>query len=166
MRAKVLPVAVTALVVVFGLVSLDADAAQRGKAKGKSQNGPSFCRSGAGHPVYGRQWCLDKGFGLGNASWRRTRPGRIRFGRVPQGPIEPVRLGAREIAEILTDIALDEIFGESRYDLDRSSLAGEWRGGSGEGLFVLELLIGDDPVAELTDTDLDGEVDVVLIMEH
>ena len=25
---------------------------------------PSFCRSGAGHPNWGRQWCLDKGFGL------------------------------------------------------------------------------------------------------
>lgn len=27
---------------------------------------PAFCRSGAGHPVHGRRWCLDKGFGLGD----------------------------------------------------------------------------------------------------
>lgn len=27
--------------------------------------GPAFCRSGAGHPVWGRQWCLEKGWGLG-----------------------------------------------------------------------------------------------------
>lgn len=27
--------------------------------------GPAFCRSGAGHPVFGRRWCLEKGFGLG-----------------------------------------------------------------------------------------------------
>src|SRR5687768_16589622 len=26
---------------------------------------PAFCRSGAGHPNWGRQWCVDKGFGLG-----------------------------------------------------------------------------------------------------
>lgn len=29
--------------------------------------GPAFCRSGAGHPVHGRVWCLEKGFGLGRA---------------------------------------------------------------------------------------------------
>lgn len=37
---------------------------------------PGFCRSGVGHPVWGRQWCLDKGFGLGaqqNVRWGTTR---------------------------------------------------------------------------------------------
>lgn len=28
----------------------------------RSQRGPSYCRSGAGHPVYGRQWCADRGY--------------------------------------------------------------------------------------------------------
>lgn len=28
--------------------------------------GPPFCRNGSGHPVHGRQWCLEKGWGLGN----------------------------------------------------------------------------------------------------
>jgi hypothetical protein len=27
--------------------------------------GPAFCRSGAGHPVHGRRWCIEKGWGLG-----------------------------------------------------------------------------------------------------
>jgi hypothetical protein len=27
--------------------------------------GPAFCRSGSGHPVFGRQWCREKGFSLG-----------------------------------------------------------------------------------------------------
>ncbi len=27
--------------------------------------GPAFCRSGAGHPVWGPEWCLEKGWGLG-----------------------------------------------------------------------------------------------------
>ncbi len=31
----------------------------------RNDRGPSFCRSGAGHPVFGLQWCLEKGFGIG-----------------------------------------------------------------------------------------------------
>ena len=36
----------------------------------RSNSGPSFCRSGAGHPVFGLQWCLNKGYGIG-------RPGSV-----------------------------------------------------------------------------------------
>lgn len=36
----------------------------------RSERGPSFCRSGAGHPVFGIQWCLQKGYGIG-------RPGAV-----------------------------------------------------------------------------------------
>ncbi len=32
----------------------------------KRRRGPSFCRDGRGHPVHGRRWCYDKGWGLGN----------------------------------------------------------------------------------------------------
>ena len=40
-------------------------------------NGPAFCRTGAGHPVHGRQWCRDKGYGLGNErADRRERDDR------------------------------------------------------------------------------------------
>jgi hypothetical protein len=35
---------------------------QRGKAV--RDQGPPFCRNGQGHPVHGRQWCVDKGYGL------------------------------------------------------------------------------------------------------
>ncbi|HUF90463.1 MAG TPA: hypothetical protein VMR66_10860 [Gemmatimonadota bacterium] len=36
----------------------------------RNDRGPSFCRSGAGHPVFGLQWCLNKGFGIGRpGSW-------------------------------------------------------------------------------------------------
>ena len=27
--------------------------------------GPAFCRSGAGHPVWGLQWCLNRGYAVG-----------------------------------------------------------------------------------------------------
>jgi hypothetical protein len=36
----------------------------------RNDSGPSFCRSGAGHPVFGIQWCLQKGYGIG-------RPGAV-----------------------------------------------------------------------------------------
>ena len=35
---------------------------------------PSFCRSGAGHPRFGREWCIRKGFGLGGGFYRYGRP--------------------------------------------------------------------------------------------
>ncbi|MGK2961706.1 MAG: hypothetical protein ACSLFK_06095, partial [Gemmatimonadaceae bacterium] len=47
------------------------------------EGSPSFCRSGEGHPVWGRDWCIDKGFGLGGYQdyrWGRTNDvGRIVF---------------------------------------------------------------------------------------
>lgn len=41
--------------------------------------GPAFCRSGAGHPVFGRRWCLEKGFGLGNRNDVFFDDGRVIF---------------------------------------------------------------------------------------
>ena len=41
--------------------------------------GPSFCRSGAGHPVFGRRWCLEKGFGLGDRDDIFFEDGRVIF---------------------------------------------------------------------------------------
>ena len=166
MTARKIAAVIAAVVVAGAFLASDAGAAQRGKARGKANNGPSFCRSGVGHPVYGRQWCLAKGYGLGEAVWHPTPMGRVVFQRVPPGRVQTVRLGPREIAGILSDVVLDEIFGKSHYELDRGALGGVWRGGADDGLFVLEVLVGDSPVAELTDTDLDGEVDVVLIAGH
>lgn len=31
--------------------------------RGEARQGPPFCRNGQGHPVHGRQWCYDRGFG-------------------------------------------------------------------------------------------------------
>jgi hypothetical protein len=36
----------------------------------RSGRGPRFCASGAGHPVYGLRWCLEKGYRIGGpGSW-------------------------------------------------------------------------------------------------
>lgn len=36
-------------------------------AVSRTRKGPKFCRNGVGHPVFGRQWCVDHGFALGTA---------------------------------------------------------------------------------------------------
>ena len=53
-------------VLLFVLVPFEA-AAEQGKGKqGKAgKGGPAFCRSDAGHPVFGWEWCRDRG-------WDRT----------------------------------------------------------------------------------------------
>ncbi|MGI8618405.1 MAG: hypothetical protein ACR2L6_04865, partial [Gemmatimonadaceae bacterium] len=60
------------------LVALDDDRARKlGAWRVKpvedraGEGAPSFCRSGAGHPNWGRQWCIDKGFGLGSDNGTR-----------------------------------------------------------------------------------------------
>lgn len=47
---------------------------QAGRRNDGARNGaPAFCRSGEGHPVFGRRWCIDKGHGLGSDDDRRGR---------------------------------------------------------------------------------------------
>ena len=41
--------------------------------------GPKFCRTGSGHPVFGRRWCLEKGFGLGDRDDVFWDDGRVIF---------------------------------------------------------------------------------------
>lgn len=57
--ARVACVVVAALL----LTAPDALAQGRGNGRFKSKgNGPAFCRSGAGHPVHGWQWCRERGW--------------------------------------------------------------------------------------------------------
>ena len=35
------------------------------RSESERAGGPPFCRSGEGHPVHGRRWCEEKGYGLG-----------------------------------------------------------------------------------------------------
>lgn len=41
--------------------------------RGKRGRGPKFCRNGEGHPVHGRDWCIEKGFGLGDGRYEDGR---------------------------------------------------------------------------------------------
>jgi hypothetical protein len=63
MPASRLWMLIPALLLVAAPIDADAQGRGRGpKAKQRNGNGPAFCRSGAGHPVHGWEWCRDKGW--------------------------------------------------------------------------------------------------------
>lgn len=129
--------------------------------------GPAFCRSGAGHPVHGRRWCVRKGFGLGGVGWRRLDLGEVIFRDLPRrnrGILDRSDLGAllgTAVLDRLLDEALGHHYRERHYrDRRRIPLTGRWLEASGTR--VLQLRAGDRPLAELGDLDRDGVVEVLL----
>lgn len=123
---------------------------------------PSFCRSGAGHPVWGRQWCLDKGFGLGdydNYRWGRTTDlGGFAY---PQSVYQPS----------LTSAILQKVLGPNAYNRLAlhavelgylEPLSGRWVSQQ-TGPNVLYVNSGQYPVAELYDTNRDFRWDDLLV---
>lgn len=150
-----------------GILDRESERARRGppgrergrQARGEAP-GPAFCRSGEGHPVFGRRWCLEKGFRLGDDVWRRGDVGDVLL----EGTGERERAGDPDLVEILGDVILGRLREASGLD-GRRDLTGRWvRSSSGEAR-VLQLRSGARPVAELTDLEGDGRVDVVLIAE-
>ena len=126
------------------------------------EGSPSFCRSGEGHPVWGRQWCLDKGFGLGDYQdfgWgRRTDPGDITFS---QGSLRDRLIGS----------ALESVLGTTTFNRlalhavtlgFAEPLVGTWYT-EPAGPQLLRVNSGVYPVAELVDTNRDFRVDDLLI---
>lgn len=68
---------VTAALVTLVMLPFNAQAKNGKKIKAANGNGPSFCRSGAGHPVFGREWCREKGWDV-NRDRDRIRADRDR----------------------------------------------------------------------------------------
>lgn len=60
------------------IIVIDNDRVDR-RFRANRGRGPAFCRSGAGHPVWGRSWCLEKGFGLGDRDDVFFDDGRVIF---------------------------------------------------------------------------------------
>ena len=130
--------------------------------EGAREGAPSFCRSGEGHPVWGRQWCLDKRFGLGDYddfSWgRRIDPGDIEF-RQPS------------LRDQLVGAALEQVLGTTAYNRLAlhavtlglvEPLAGTWYT-EPTGPQLLRINSGVYPVAEMVDTNRDFRVDDLII---
>lgn len=123
---------------------------------------PSFCRSGAGHPVWGRQWCLDKGFGLGvdrGVHWGRT----LDLGDVILRPRTDSNDLTRDVlAAVLGDIVFNRIAAHAITLGYTDPITGRWIGES-TGPRVLLLNAGDRTVAEIVDNDRDDRADVLLV---
>lgn len=126
--------------------------------------GPKFCRNGQGHPTKGMRWCYEKGFAprgsvRGTARraprWERRRVEDIIF-RVPQ----------RERRRTAVERAiLADILGPRRFrQLERVAvgpIAARWVRPS-RTVRVLQVRDRRGPLAELTDLNGDGRVDVFL----
>lgn len=109
----------------------------------RGRRGPAFCRSGAGHPVWGRRWCRDKGFALGPVGrglGRLDRRGGGVFRTLPEILLGPDlhgdarflhrggALGRGDLGEILglavRDLVLHEVLSLSRHEARR--VTGRW----------------------------------------
>jgi hypothetical protein len=124
---------------------------------------PSFCRSGAGHPVWGRQWCIDKGFGLGtddNFRWARA----IDFQNVVfQRPITTTELLTRELlVGLIGDNAFNRLAAHAITLGLVEPLAGRWIG-EPVGPRVLLVESGPRPIAEMVDIDRDNRADLLVV---
>lgn len=126
------------------------------------EGSPAFCRSGAGHPNWGRQWCIDKGFGLGNDNDRR-------WGRAVS--VQDVILRRTNTTGDLTRDVLTSVLGDivvNRLAAHAITLGlvdplvGRWAV-EPTGRRVLLVNSGTVPVAEVVDSNEDDRADVLLV---
>jgi hypothetical protein len=124
---------------------------------------PAYCRSGAGHPVWGRQWCLDKGFGLGSTSntlWSRADVNDVVFLRAAPAPA----LDNRSLLSVLGDIVLGRL-GLQALSLGYSEpLTGVWVA-EPNAPRLLRVQSGGNEVAEFVDLNGDNRVDVLYVSQ-
>ncbi|MEX2570745.1 MAG: hypothetical protein WD737_05520 [Gemmatimonadota bacterium] len=124
--------------------------------------GPPFCRTGEGHPVFGVEWCYEKGFGVGSRSVRWEDRGweDIIFGAPDRRRSGTLNGGG--LADVLGGRIYSRLVEVSRAAGGGESLVGRWvrTGGTAS---VLQIRSGSLPIAELTDVNGDGRVDAVLV---
>lgn len=126
------------------------------------EGAPSFCRSGAGHPVWGREWCINKGFGLGGYNdyrWgRTTNVGDIVFPRSGIGSI----LGTVALASLLGNDTFNRLALHAVTLGLAEPITGRWVA-QPTGPQLLMVNSGSYPVAELVDNDRDFRVEDLLV---
>jgi hypothetical protein len=137
------------------VVALDDDDEDR-------EGSPAFCRSGAGHPNWGRQWCIDKGFGLG--SDRDVRWGRaVSVEDVILRPATTTGDLTRDVlASVLGDVVLNRLAAHAITLGLVDPLVGRWAV-EPTGRRVLLVNSGAVPVAEIVDSNRDDRADVLLV---
>jgi len=156
-----LPIAIaTGLLLLASTLPAAAQGRGNGKARSsKKGGGPAFCASGAGHPVYGRAWCVNKGFAIGRSDWRRVDYGRFEL------------KGRHHSNERIDRSGLVLVLGAGvfgRFEAHRSQLgigaelSGRWLVPD-DGPAVLQVYAGDVAMGEIVDDNRDGKVDSVLL---
>jgi hypothetical protein len=123
---------------------------------------PAFCRSGEGHPVWGREWCVNKGFGLGD--YRDVRWGRTTDVRdiIFRPNTDRATLARDVLIGVLGDVVFNRL-GLHSLTLGYSEpLTGVWLG-EPTGPRVLRLSSGGYPVAEIYDGDRDNRADALVV---
>ena len=141
-------------------------AADRGRAD-EGRVGPPFCRNGRGHPVHGMQWCRDKGFDTGDdgvlgTRWEDRGWDDIILGAPRGRERKSETVGEGGLLDVLGEVIFGRVDGERRRLGGSEPLSGRWLSPDGRSR-VLQIRSGGIPVAELTDADGDGRVDVVLV---
>lgn len=125
---------------------------------------PAFCRSGAGHPVFGRQWCIDKRFGLGSDNdfrWGRTE--RITDLLFLQ-PVTKESLAREALLAVLGPVAFDRLALHAITLGLSDPLSGRWMVSPEPGApNVLLVSSGRLPVAEVVDIDRDNRADMLVV---
>lgn len=145
----------------------------------RARRGPPFCRNGRGHPVHGRRWCVEKGFGMSGRgrghALRDYRWERVRWVDVVilDGRYDSRRYERRDdrygrddgwLRNVIGDAVYGRLVGHSRSLGWSEPLRGEWF--FEDRLRVLSVHAGDRPVAELIDLDGDGRVEEVRLIRR
>jgi hypothetical protein len=115
---------------------------------------PSFCRTGDGHPVYGRDWCWERGFRLGN-EWDRDRGGNVRLVPPTGRPIDQAVLTALLDAQTMSRIQTVK----SGLRLT-APLHASWLETTAGGR-ILTIRSGSTTIAEIADRNRDGQADAL-----
>jgi hypothetical protein len=126
-------------------------------------NAPAFCRNGQGHPVWGREWCYEKGFGLGSRQgtvWSRGGIGDVIF----RNPDYRTRLDRGGLIGVLGDIVLGRLALQSVALGYSDPLTGYWVADP-SGPYVLRVQSGPYEVAEFYDSDRDNNADVLYVVQ-
>ena len=126
----------------------------------RTTKGPAFCRSGAGHPVHGRQWCVRKGYGLGQDRWRNAGWEDIIFGRRDRR-YDYGRMSGGVLEDILGRVIYGRLASQARY-VGGGSLSGGWLTEPG-GPRILQVYAGSRPLAEFIDGNRDGRAELVML---
>jgi hypothetical protein len=126
---------------------------------GNAQQGPAFCRNGSGHPVFGRQWCIDKGFGLGADRWERRGGWDDILIRRPRDRNR--QLNRSVLGDVLGGVVLGRFESYGRQHYGTGAITGHWI--DERDASVLQLAIGGVPFARLVDSRRNGRIDTVLL---